>query len=178
PRSPLFPYTTLFRSARCGNNNSSAVLELPQGFASYRWSNGATSRTITVTSTGTYFATLKNEQGLTLVSSPVRIESLKPSTPSIIPAADPSTCAASELVVSVSWTNESIWERAGVESGKGSNLRVSEEGVYTVTAKNAIGCVSNTSIGRKLTVLPPVATPVLGYAGPFSLLASTSGDDT
>src|SRR5690606_41532881 len=96
----------------------------------------------------------------------------------IIPAADPSICADSELVLSVSGSNEYIWERDGVEIGKGSNLRVSEEGVYTVTAKNAIGCVSNTSNGRKLTVLPPVATPVLAYAGPFSLLASTSGDDT
>ncbi|MFA7473310.1 MAG: sialate O-acetylesterase [Spirosomataceae bacterium] len=176
--TPLTPTPIPTISARCGNNNSSAVLELPQGFASYRWSNGATSRTITVNSPGTYFATLKNEQGLTLVSSPVRIESLKPSTPSIIPAADPSICADSELVLSVSGSNEYIWERDGVEIGKGSNLRVSEEGVYTVTAKNAIGCVSNTSNGRKLTVLPPVATPVLGYAGPFSLLASTSGDDT
>jgi len=176
--TPLTPAQIPAITAYCGDNNNSAVLELPQGYSSYRWSNGSTSRRITVTSPGTYYATLKDEKGLTVVTGKVRVESLKPATPSILPASDAWICSDAEMTFTVNGTHEYTWARDGQELGKGNNLKTSDEGVYTVTARNPIGCISNVSSGRRLTKLPEVSQPVLGNAGPFSLLATTTGDDT
>lgn len=174
--TPLNPVRVPAITASCAGNNTSATLVLPEGYASYRWSNGATSRTITVTSPGTYYATIKTSNGKTITSAPVRVESVKPATPVILPSRDAWICAASEQEFSINGTLEYTWMKEGDEIGKGSKLTTGDAGTYTVRAKNTLGCVSEVSASRKLTVLPQVSTPVLGYAGPFSLLATTDGD--
>jgi hypothetical protein len=174
--TPIIPAKIPAITARCGENNTSAVLEIPAGFASYRWSNGATTRSITVNSPGNYSATVKNANGMTFVTSTVRLESVKPSTPSILPAADPKICADTEAEFTINGTNEYTWMLAGAEVGKGASWKTSESGVYTVRAKNPVGCISEVSTARTLTVLPQVSKPVVGHAGPFSLMASTDGD--
>ncbi len=174
--TPLTPVSIPAITARCGTNNTSAVIELPQGYSSYRWSTGATSRSITVTSPGTYFATLKTNTGMTVVSSPVRIETVKPERPSILPARDSWTCAGSDFEFSVNGSHEYTWMNDGAEVGKGRKWTTGDAGTYTVKSRNVLGCVSDASVARKLTILPEVSKPVLGYGGPFSLLATTEGD--
>lgn len=113
---------------------------------------------------------------MTLVTSPARVESVKPPTPSILPAADAQICFDSELELSVNGTNEYTWMKESAEIGKGSKWMTNESGAYTVQARNPLGCVSEISSPRKLTVLPEVSKPELGYAGPFNLMATTKGD--
>ncbi len=174
--TPLTPASIPAITARCATNNTSAVIELPQGYSSYRWSTGATSRSITVTSPGTYFATLKTNTGMTVVTSPIRIETLKPERPAIIPARDSWTCADSDFEFSVNGQHEYTWMNDGAEVGKGRKWATHDAGTYTVRSTNVLGCVSDVSVARKLTVLPQVSKPVLGQGGPFSLLAATEGD--
>lgn len=174
--TPITPAPIPAITAKCGGNNTSAVIELPDGFSSYRWSNGATTRSITVTSPGTYSATLKTGTGMTVVSSPVRIETLKPERPAILPARDSWACADSDFQFSVNGLHEYTWMNNGAEVGKGSKWTTDDNGTYTVRSRNVLGCISDVSIARKLTVLPEVSKPVLGQGGPFSLLATTEGD--
>lgn len=174
--TPITPTRIPHITARCASNNTSATLELPSGFASYRWSNGATTRTITITSPGTYSATVKTSNGMTLVTSQARVESVKPPTPSILPSADPRICSDAELEFTINGTNDYTWTRDGSEVGKGARFKTNDPGTYTVQARNPLGCVSETSASRTLTVLPEVTKPVLGYGGPFNLLAKTQGD--
>ncbi len=174
--TPLTPEPIPAVTAKCGGNNTSAVLELPAGYSSYTWSTGANSRSLTVTSPGTYFATLKNNTGMTVVSSPVRVETLKPEKPSILPASDAWACAGSDFQLSVNGPHEYTWMNNGTEVGKGSNWKTNDSGTYTVKSRNVLGCISDVSAARKLTILPQVSKPVLGQGGPFSLLATTEGD--
>lgn len=174
--TPLTPARIPAITAKCAANNTSATLELPEGYTSYKWSNGATSRNITITSGGTYFATLKNAQGMTVTTSPVRVESVKPATPSILPTDNATACAATGFQFSTNGTNDYTWMLGTEEVGKGSKFKAEKSGSYTLKAKNPIGCVSDISETRKLTILPEVAKPVIGYAGPFSIIANMEGD--
>ena len=54
-------------------NNESIVLEAPDGFVAYNWSNGAATQSITVDKPGTYTVTIRTTDGDTATSEPYTV---------------------------------------------------------------------------------------------------------
>ncbi len=172
--TPVSPAATPQLTVACSGNNNSLTLTLPSGFNSYRWSTGSTSRALTVTSPGTYSAVVKDANGNALISNSLVVSSVRPATPSILPAGSQQVCEGLDFNYNVSGGHTYSWFREGSDTpfGTGSTIAVNTEGTYTVQAQNVFGCFSNISAGSHLTVQPAVPKPVVTSAGPFSLIAS------
>lgn len=120
----------------------SVTLTAPTGF-SYLWSNGATSRSIMVSSTGFYFVTIANEAGCEVTSDPVNVTKML-----IAINGQRTVCEGEEVLLYASNDfNTYQWFRNGnaiaSPSGTGSILNASEAGVYTVEGSVTAGsCIS------------------------------------
>ncbi len=174
---PLLPQEQPALTVTC--SASALTLALPTGYASYTWTSGQTSRTITVTQPGTYQATLKDFTGNTFLSPAATISApLTPTTPAIslpgtanIPASlQQQICTDSVLTLSSTspLTNSLRWSNGT----SGRTTRVSTAGNYTVQATSVYGCQSGTSSPVNLTVQPKLTPPTVAQVGPYSLLAT------
>ncbi|MCX6291559.1 MAG: T9SS type A sorting domain-containing protein [Bacteroidetes bacterium] len=126
----------------------STTLCAPAGSSSYLWSNGATTRCITVSSAGTYSVTVTNCHGCsstcsaTVTVNPMPVCSISGNT-SICQGQSTSLCAPSGYS-NYHWNN-------------GANTRcitVSCAGTYSVTVSNCNGCSSTCSISVTVTPAP------------------------
>ncbi len=150
--------------ATCG---SSLVLDAGHPGSTYRWSNGATTPTITVTQGGTYSVTVTSAQGCSAGSS-VLVKLNSQVAPQLGP--DRTVCGATRLDAgypgaAYRWSDGSA----------GRFLDVTVSGTYTVTVTDANGCTGTASV--RITVNPAPAvdlgpdvtacggTPVLLNAG-------------
>jgi hypothetical protein len=125
---------------------SSTTLDAGAGYSSYLWSNGATTRTITVSTAGTYSVTVTNENGCTAQS------------------------AASEVVVKE--ISVSVQEATACLSYQWNNITYTNSGTYSYQTTNAAGCDSTATL--VLTVLKlPAITP--NFTGPTGVCRSKTG---
>jgi hypothetical protein len=168
--TPLVPAALPPITTTCASDNRAVTLTLPVGYASYVWSTGQTGRAITVTSPGTYRATLKDANGNTILSPSVTVDNnIKPLTPSIVPAGQQQACADSGFVFSASGgTDHFLWSN----NTTGLTTRALQNGTYTVRAQNVFGCVSDASAPTNLTLRPRVPQPTVVQSGPFSMQAT------
>jgi hypothetical protein len=167
--NPVNPSIVPALSVACSADNRNINLTLPEGYSSYVWNSGQTGRSITVTSPGTYRATLKDDAGNAILSPAVTIEnSVKPLTPSIVPGGQQQACADLGFEFSASGgTDQFVWSN----NATGRTLRALQSGNYTVRARNVFGCISDASAPANLVVRPRVPQPVVEQSGPFSLTA-------
>jgi gliding motility-associated-like protein len=162
----------------CGSG--SVTLDAPPGYSGYAWSDGQTTQSITVSTSGNYAVQVSNASGCESINSPqVDITvSVVPSQPVIAANGSTEICPASGVVLSAP---------AGFQSYLWSNGEVSRDilatavGDYSVSVGNAAGCTSVPSNTITITQAeecggpidptnrPPVITP-----GRFSVAANTS----
>ena len=149
----------------------SVTLDAGAGFASYAWSNGASTRTIDVNASGSYSVTVTGAGGcVSLPSAAVNVTVTPLPVASIVPGGPTAFCAGGSV----------RWMRApGLASYAWSNgastrtILVNASGSYTVTVIGAGGCVSLPSAAVNVTVTPlPVASIVPG--GPTTFCAGGS----
>jgi hypothetical protein len=172
---PLAPAVVPPLTAACVTENNAVTITLPEGFASYIWSTGETSRTIRVTKAGTYYATVKDNAGnSTITSTAVLTADAKPAQPVILPQGLQQACADSGMIFSTTGSDIYNWYKdAGTTAvASGSLVNVKESGSYTVRAQNIFGCISDNSTPSSLTVQPKISKPVIESSGPFSITAS------
>ncbi len=130
-----------------GNNNfcegESTIFEASAGFASYLWSNGSTSSSITVTSPDTYIVTVTDANGCTGIQSIVALAT-EIETPLIDADGKTAICEGELIILSVPDVYSSyLWENNGsIES----SLLINGPGTYNVTVTNDGGCESFASI--------------------------------
>jgi hypothetical protein len=146
-----------------------ATLDAGAGFASYKWSTGATTQTIEVTAAGIYTVTVTTDKGCSAEAKHELIVNAKPDPKD----SDATVCDGEEHTFDAGagdgWTYK--WSNGSTEQ----TITVKAAGTYTVTVTNAKGC--STVAYHKLTVnpLPPADIKVAGEvcAGSAGNAAST-----
>lgn len=122
--------------------------------SNYLWSNGATTRSITVNTAGSYSVTVTNASGCkgTSVAKVVTINSLP--TPTITTTELTTFCEGGSVTFTASAASSYLWSNGATTQ----STTVNTSGNYTVTVTNASGC-SATSVATTVTVNPlPVPT--------------------
>lgn len=145
--------------------------------ASYLWSNGATTPSISVSTAGNYTVSIVDANGCSATSTPIAITSV--AAPSIsIAAAGPVTFCQGQSVVLNSNTNGSTF--AWNTGANTPSITATSSGLYYVTVTNAQGC---TAVSNEITVttqanFTPVitaASPTIVCDGAFATLVATPG---
>ncbi|MCB9272695.1 MAG: hypothetical protein H6564_01550 [Lewinellaceae bacterium] len=146
--TPTISGTTAF----C-QDNSTTLTASPA--SSYLWSNGATTQSITVSSSGNYSVTVTNESGCTAASNVITlIANPLPSTPTITSSGQTTFCEGDSVILSASSANSYQWSNGATTQ----SITVSSAGNYVVTVANAAGCTA-ASQATSVVVLPtPAAT--------------------
>ncbi|RYE12066.1 MAG: hypothetical protein EOP51_32225, partial [Sphingobacteriales bacterium] len=139
---------------------SATTLDAGANYSSYRWSNGATSRTISVSTAGTYTVTVTNAAGCTASASVEVTEFTKP-LPIISGIAG--FCAGSSTTLSVAGTYSSyLWSSGATTAAAIFNTA----GVKLVTVTDNNGCTGTATVNVQLFPNPaPVISGTLSFCG-------------
>ena len=106
------------------------------------WSNGATTQSITVTSTGAYFVTVDLGSGCQATSTSTLVNVLSaPATPSIIAGGPASFCQGGSVTLTSSSATNNLWSNGAT----GQSITVNTSGAYIVSVTNAAGCTSSSA---------------------------------
>jgi hypothetical protein len=153
----LVPTITSLGTSVCPGD--SMQLDAGDGYVSYLWSNGATTRTVTTRAGATWTVTVRNADGCQGTSLPVLITESKSPTPVILPRGSTTICISDSVELdagagysSYLWSTgdrvRSIFGRVG--------------GLYTVTVTDTNGCkgTSPEVAVREGEVLHPIVTPI------------------
>jgi len=140
----------------------STVLSVQAGFASYDWSTGGNTSSITVNAAGTYTVTVTNATGcsgtdvqtVTIGSGP---------TPNI--AAAPYQCNGQFTLDAGAGYNNYAWSN----SGNGQTTTVSNSGTYTVTVTDINGCTGTDDF---MVTIP--SAPVVDITGNLSFCSNSN----
>ncbi len=127
-------------------------------FTTYSWSNGATTQSIAVTTTGTYYVTVSNAAGCTGVAHQSVTVGTAP-VPVINPSGPTTFCNGSSVNLNVINTYATyVWSNGAVTQSYGSPITAS--GVYSVTVSYTTGCTGSTSITVTVnSFVTPTITP-------------------
>lgn len=130
----------------------STLLSATDGFASYRWSNGATTRTIIVDTEGEYNVVATNSNGCVAQSNIVRISVQRQPKPTISHNGL-SVCKGTDVQLTANNANGSIrWSNGAISS----TITVSEDGAYFFTS----------TIGSKTLVSDTVYVRIISPSKP------------
>lgn len=141
---------------------NSVVLTASSG-TTYNWSNGATTQSITVTTSGNYSCTVTTSTCTSTTTAIAVTVNPKPTVSAS--AAGPTTvCQPNTVTLNASAGSSWLWSNGATTQ----SITVSASGNYTVRVTNANGCVSDPSIAIPVTVNPQ---PVVNIsAAPYTRL--------
>ena len=134
------------------------------------WSTGATTQSITVTTSETYTVavttagcTSATSAGTTVTVNPI------PASPTISAGGPTTFCAGGSVVLTSSSATGNTWSTGATTQ----SITVTTSGTYTVAVTTA-GCTSATSAGTTVTVNPIPATPTISAGGSTTFCAGGS----
>ena len=135
------------------------------------WSNGATTQSITVSTSGAYTVDVTNAGGCTATSAPANVTMfLPPAAPTITPSGATTFCAGGSVTLDAgpgyaqyAWSNGATTQQ----------ITVTASGAYSVTGIDANGCGA-TSAPATVTVNPAPPTPTITPSGPTTFCAGGS----
>lgn len=154
----------------------SVTLTIDQIAYGYRWSNGATTRSITVHTSQTLTAFVTNEQGCIRESEPVSVRVTPIAKPTITVIGQTTICDGDTVILSSSPGVEYLWS----DGSTTREIRVTDPGNYSVTVTNAAGC-QRTSDDVAIAVIPndvPTISSTLGTQfceGEETILTASEG---
>lgn len=154
-------------------NSDSLVLIASSGYENYKWSNGATTPSITVYKSGSYSVVVGDSTGLSNPSDSIHVVALpKPITPEIISDNGFEICSGDEITLasSISYT-EYLWSTGDTTM----SISVNTNGVFTVKGITMNGCSSSSSIPFEVQELPIPEKPVITRNANDSLMSSVVG---
>lgn len=136
--------------------------------AAYQWSNGATTRSITVGQAGDYRVTTVNNSGCSATSEITRVKVNDPPAIPVITASSSTTiCEGQSILMTSSWAEGYRWSTGDTTR----SISVSSAGTYTVRAYSGPYCY-RTSASKTVTILPAPAIPVIDINGSTELTTS------
>jgi len=132
-----------------GNNPGCAPVDLSTdgGFASYLWSNGATTQSVNVAS-GIYTVTVTDGSGATYSSDPVSVN-VNPATVSL---GDSSFCQGESQLLDAGVATSYLWSTGATTQ----TITATASGSYAVTVTNASGCSATDVATVNVKPLPAV----------------------
>jgi len=131
--------------------------------ASYLWSNGATTQSITVSASGNYSVTAYNAAGCASLVSAATVVTVNPlpATPTVTAGGALTFCAGGSVILTSTAATSYLWSNGATTQ----SITVNATGNYSVTVKNANGCSSAPSAVTNVTVNPLPATPTISAGG-------------
>lgn len=129
----------------------------------YVWSNSASTQIINVTASGTFTVIVTDANGCTGTSAPVTVTTNPLPTPAI--SGSLAFCQGDSAVLTATGGSSYVWSN----NSTSANLTVNASGTYTVTATDANGCISSTSITVSANPPPPA---VISPAGPVLICSN------
>jgi hypothetical protein len=182
---PLLPQAQPAVTVSCNATANAVTLTLPDNFTGYSWRSGQTSRSITVTQPGTYYATMKNSAGNTFLSPTVTVTTpVVPTNPTIstgrnltaVAETQQQVCTDSSLTLigNSSPSTAFIWSNGTTAR----SISVRTAGTYSVQAASLYGCRAASSAAINLTVRPRPSAPVVKQTGVFALEATVPNSTT
>jgi gliding motility-associated-like protein len=144
--------------------------------SSYLWSNSQTTRTIQVSTSGSYSVTVYNSGGCTQHSAPTVVTSVSSPTVTISPANPVPKCAGDSVLLTASASASYHWSNGAISQ----TIYAKQTGNYVVTVTNASGCsatstpVSVTIVAEPtINIIPSTALVYLVSGQPLSLSVNT-----
>jgi hypothetical protein len=140
--------------------------------ASYLWSNGATTRTINVTTSGNYSVKVTNTGGCQSSSSAATLVTVNalPATPTISAGGPTTFCTGGSVTLTSSPGTSYLWSNGATTS----SITITTAGSYTVRVTNASGCQSAPSVATIITVNSLPSTPTITASGPKTFCSGGS----
>lgn len=131
------------------------------GATNYLWSTGATTQSIIVKNSGSYFVKTIGASGCYSNNSlPTVVTVNVPPTPLITPSGNTTFCQGGSVTLTCNITSGIVWSTGATTQ----NITVNTTGNYFVTYTNSFGC-SATSTIVPVTVTPSPAAPLITAAG-------------
>ncbi|MDQ3110025.1 MAG: T9SS type A sorting domain-containing protein [Bacteroidota bacterium] len=138
------------------------------GGNTYLWSNGATTSSITVTTSGTYNVTATNGSGCTDAATPVTV-TVNPLPGANISASGPlNFCIGGNVTLTASGGGTYLWSNGATTSG----INVTAAGSFNVTATSAAGCTATSSTVN--VTVDPQPTASITAGGPLTFCSGGS----
>ena len=128
----------------------------------YLWNTGATSQSITVTSSGSYSVTVTNANGCSAISTPTVVTVNPLPTPIIEPSGATTVCSGGSATLTATTATNYLWSTGATSQ----IISVTTSGSYSVTVTNANGC--SASSAPTVVTLIPLPTPTIEPGGPIS----------
>jgi len=123
---------------------------------SYSWSTGATTKSITVSTTGAYTVKVTTANGCSAVSAPTSVTvNPLPQTPVIFPPGPILFCQGEEVMLTSSFANAYSWSNGATTQ----SITVSSSGTYSVIVANANACTAASSLTT--VSVQPTAQPAI-----------------
>jgi len=154
------PTTPVIDGRTTACEGGSVTLTAPSGY-SYLWSNGATTQSINVTTSGSYSVTVTNASGCSATAAATSVTvNANPSTPVITAGSATTFCAGGSVTLTAPSSSSYLWSNGATTQ----SIDVTASGTYSVTVTNASGC-SATSAATSVTVNANPSTPVITAGG-------------
>jgi hypothetical protein len=136
--------------------------------ASYLWSTGATTQSITASTGGNYSVTVTNANGCSTAASPTVVTVNANPTASITAAGPTTFCAGGSVTLTASSGSSYLWSTGATTQA----ITASASGNYSVTVTNGNGCSATSSPTVVTANANPVASVTAG--GPTTFCAGGS----
>ncbi|MCS7073310.1 MAG: hypothetical protein NZ108_02470, partial [Bacteroidia bacterium] len=147
----------------------SVTLTAPDGY-SYLWNTGATSRSITVTSSGSYHVTVTS--GISCTSSPV-VVTVNPRPDAIITPSGPTTfCEGGSVTLNANLGETYYQWYDGFDTYYGTSIVVSSTSNWQLTVGNGFGCYRTSPVTSVVEHDNPA--PIITPSGPTTFCAGGS----
>jgi len=158
-------------------SGSSVTLSVPTGYASYSWSDGSTTNSISPTTSGNYTVTVTNADGCSTTTTATAVTVNTPPTATITSTGTGAICAgASETLSATSGMSSYQWYANGtaISGATSATYTANASGNYSVSVVDANGC-SDISTNYSIT---NAAAPVATITNTGSSILCTGGSAT
>ncbi|MCB0650476.1 MAG: VCBS repeat-containing protein [Saprospiraceae bacterium] len=135
---------------------ASVVLQGPDGFASYTWSNGATSQNLTATTPGSYNLIAKDEGECVALSNSITVTYMDDPNPVISINGEEQFCQGESVELVASSDQNPVWSNGM----SGQSVNITTSGFYTVFTESVCSEEQLPSESVEIIVLPAEAPEI------------------
>lgn len=158
------------------------TLTAPAGFASYLWSNGATTQSIVVSTSGSYSVTVTNTRGCVATSAPVVITVTPGPTASVAVSGATTFCTGGSALLTGSSNTAGVsyqWLNNGTNISNATTpyYNATASGVYSlkVTKNGCVGNSTSTTVTANVNPTAAITGTLSVCNGSATTLSATTG---
>ena len=150
----------------CSGN--SITLNSSAATGTYLWSNGATSKSISTGTAGTYTVTVTSANGCSTVSTPVTVSTVAVTQATITAGGSTSICTGGNVSLTANTGSSYVWSTGATTQ----SISATSAGSYKVTVTYSSGCTSASAVTSVTVGSAP--TPTISAGGPTTFCTGGS----